>query len=366
MKQKKHIRRAIQVLASLPIVVIALAGQSWIWTSLLVITALAGAFYCGYLCPFGLVQELAMDLRRKFKIKPYRISVKLDYWLKWVRYILYIAFAVFSSKAVMQLLRYDPRSNLHIILTGKGVTVAAVISISVFFVLSIYIDRFFCRYLCLKGAVYGLLSKLRIASIVRNDASCVNCRRCDKVCQMNICVSRVDHVDSMACINCFECIKACPIKNTLEFKPIPKKVISKRVLLLGLILIVYSGYTLHMNQKDFDSEAAAEAVISNEEEIGSQDREEATPEAKAIQHVTGVGEGYNGEITVKVGYDGETLVEVKVIDHQEDYDWYVEAKKPIIESILNAQSTEVDVVSGATFTSLGIIEAVQDAVDKIK
>ncbi len=90
-----------------------------------------------------------------------------------------------------------------------------------------------------------------------------------------------------------------------------------------------------------------------------------TIEDNAIYY-KGTGEGYNGDLTVKVGIENDIITTIKVIDHQEDYEWYSKAKKPIIDAIIEAQSTEVDVVSGATYSSLGIIEAVENAMKKIQ
>jgi len=359
-------RRIIQIIACIPIVVLFMSRQSWVWTGLLIATTLAGAFYCGYLCPFGLVQELAIDLRKRLKIKTISIPNKLDQFMKSIRYILYIAFAGFSASWVMLMLRFDPRSNLHIILTGKAITLTAVLSTLVFFFAGVYVDRFFCRYLCMKGATYGFLSKFRIVSIVRDTSKCVNCKRCDKVCQMNICVSKMDHVDSMACINCLECVKACPIKNTLEYKPLPTRNIGKRLLLIGVILIAYVSYNQFINAEKTELNVEAIEVIENAESSGNKIEntlEDDNIETQEIEYVVGIGEGYNGEMMVEVAFEDQIIVGIEVLDHQEDYEWYSEAKGPVLEAILEAQSTQVDVVSGATYSSMGIIEAVEDAIN---
>lgn len=290
-----------------------LSKLQWFPTALIVSTALAGAFYCGYLCPFGLLQEIAVDIRKKLKLKPVVVTNWLDKLLKSLRYVIYICVSVLSIDLIMVLLKYDPRSNLYSILTGKDINGIMLISIVVFFFsLSLFIDRAFCRYLCIKGALYGILSKFRIVSIRRNKSSCVNCKRCDKACQMNICVSQVEHVDSMACINCFECIKSCPVKNTLNFRPCPKNVLGKRIAVLTTALLIGFIHYQHLaNQKKVEMVDAVETIEDN-----------------AIYY-KGTGEGYNGDLTVKVGIENDIITTIKVIDHQEDYEWYSKAKKSL-------------------------------------
>ena len=61
-----------------------------------------------------------------------------------------------------------------------------------------------------------MLGKLRLFSIKRNESNCVNCKKCDKVCPMNIEVSKQHVVQDGQCISCFNCIESCPQKDTLK------------------------------------------------------------------------------------------------------------------------------------------------------
>jgi len=88
------------------------------------------------------------------------------------------------------------------------------------------------------------------------------------------------------------------------------------------------------------------------------------PEADNATYYTGEANGYNDIIKVKVGIEDGVITEVSIVDHDEDWDWYTAAKGPIIDAIIEKQSADVDVVSGATFTSTGIIEAVRKALEE--
>ncbi|WP_027338564.1 FMN-binding protein [Halonatronum saccharophilum] len=76
---------------------------------------------------------------------------------------------------------------------------------------------------------------------------------------------------------------------------------------------------------------------------------------------TGLGEGHAGDIKVEVAViDGE-ITEINILDHSETPGISDDAFKGVVESVLEDQSVDVDMVSGATNTSKGLIEAIKDA-----
>ncbi|WP_432666662.1 FMN-binding protein [Wukongibacter baidiensis] len=358
MKKIGLIRKIIQAIAFLPITVIALNNLTYFSVSILILTAIGGAFYCGYLCPFGFLQEIASIIGDKLKIKKKTVSPKLDSVLKLIRYILYILVAVLSIGVVLSLLRYDARSNLYLVLIGKQISYGMIISIIVFCFLSLFYKKLFCKYFCIKGAQYGLLSIFRILSIKRDVNKCVNCKLCDRACEMDIAVSTCDSVNSMNCINCFECIKKCPKKGALTFSVVQQNVLKKKVafaILIGVIWagVSYSSYFFQTSIVDKNvNDSSANTVV---------EKKTKEPEIDNATYYTGEAEGYNGLIKVKVGIEGGVITKVSIVDHDEDWDWFTAAKGPIIDAIIEKQSADVDIVSGATFTSTGIIEAVKKA-----
>ncbi len=80
----------------------------------------------------------------------------------------------------------------------------------------------------------------------------------------------------------------------------------------------------------------------------------------------GVGKGFGGDVKVKVTMDGDKIANIEVLEHKETAGISDAAFKDVPAAILAAQSTEVDVASGATFTSKALIEAVNDALSQIK
>ncbi len=78
----------------------------------------------------------------------------------------------------------------------------------------------------------------------------------------------------------------------------------------------------------------------------------------------GSGTGYGGTITVQVTLQDDTITDVSVTSAPGEDSAYLAQGENVISSIISEQSTDVDTVSGATFSSTGILEAVNDALTK--
>lgn len=90
---------------------------------------------------------------------------------------------------------------------------------------------------------------------------------------------------------------------------------------------------------------------------------EAPPEESETVTLEGVGDGFGGELKVSVSKEGDTITAVEVVSHSETAEISDPAIEGIPAAIVAANSTEVDVVSGATYTSEAIIYAVNNAID---
>ncbi len=86
--------------------------------------------------------------------------------------------------------------------------------------------------------------------------------------------------------------------------------------------------------------------------------------AEASQTFSGSAEGYYAELTVEVGVEGDEIVSIRVTEHDDTPGLADSAIETTIDRIMDAQSTDVDTVSGATATSRGVIEAVRQALDQ--
>ncbi|MCH4889223.1 4Fe-4S binding protein [Acidaminobacter sp. JC074] len=210
----QRIRKIVQ-LAMLVMVIIGFNIHAPILlTALIGLTFLAGVFYCGWVCPFGFIQDTASFVSRQLGFKSRRLPNKIHQVMIYFRYIFYIMIVCGVS---LRFLSFEPRSAFYLLLLRRIPIVGVMVYLVVFTLLSMFYDRFFCRYLCPEGAKYGLMSLFRVFTIKRASA-CVSCKKCDKICPMQIQVSLVDTLKSPQCINCFQCISACPIEGCLKIK----------------------------------------------------------------------------------------------------------------------------------------------------
>ncbi|MFA5853338.1 MAG: 4Fe-4S binding protein [Spirochaetales bacterium] len=194
----------------------------------LLLALLFGPVICGWVCPFGTFQEWLGGLGRKLFGKKYNNFVprKLDKVLRYLRYLVFAwvsYMTVISGKLIFQ--DYDPYYALFNFWTGE-VAVAGFVALGAVIVLSLFVERPFCKYACPYGAVQGIFNLFRIFGIRRNAPTCISCKACSKACPMNIDVSTSKVVRDHQCISCLECTSdaACPIPATVDMIALPGSV----------------------------------------------------------------------------------------------------------------------------------------------
>lgn len=196
---------------------------------LMLIGSLLGRFVCGWLCPFGLVQDLLNKIPFPKKIRSLpkeKILVKLKYLILLVFVILLPMYLVndigngnpyfckwicpagtLEGGIPLVLLNKAMRGSIGFLFAWKNVILLSTI------VLSIVVYRPFCKCICPLGAIYSLFNKVSFYKYHINQDKCVHCGKCVKVCQMN--VDPVKDANDLECIRCGNCRKACP-KEAIE------------------------------------------------------------------------------------------------------------------------------------------------------
>ena len=172
--------------------------------------AMLGVFFCSWTCPLGAVQEWLRCIGKHEIGWTLRVPARIDRYLSLSRYILYPVI-VWSGIAGL-----DLRFAFMTTLAGRAIETAAYGALGALLMLSLFMDRPFCRYFCSFGALAGALSILRVVAIKRDAEKCVSCGKCDQSCQMGVIVSKARAVRDPACINCGKCLAACPKADALK------------------------------------------------------------------------------------------------------------------------------------------------------
>lgn len=188
----------------------------------LFLTLLFGPAFCGWICPFGTIQEWIGKLGKKIFKKRYNtfIPLKIHNIAKYFRYVVLI-WVLVNTAIIGKLLfaNIDPYYALFNFWSSE-VTITSLIFLGIIIVSSLFIERPFCKYFCPFGAVLGLFNFIRIFKLRRNEKTCISCKLCDIKCPMLIDISTKNTISSPYCISCMECTEefTCPVDNTLQFK----------------------------------------------------------------------------------------------------------------------------------------------------
>ena len=182
---------------------------------LLLIGILFGRVVCGFLCPFGLLQDLLYKIPLP-KLKKSKFTRALSY-LKYVILIVMVVGIPIVLKIPGFCKYICPQGTLEggIILTAMneplrkltGALFIWKLSLMILMLLTmISVFRCFCRFICPLGAIYSFFNRISITGVKVDEDRCVNCNICIEECKMDV-MKVSDH----ECIHCGECIKKCPV-----------------------------------------------------------------------------------------------------------------------------------------------------------
>lgn len=178
----------------------------WIFTVVSLVLWGRGLF-CGWLCPFGALQEMAAWLGTKLKLKQIRIAPQLNTQLIKLKYlilIVLIASAFYSSALSEQLSEVEPfktSMTFYFVRSWPFVAYALLLLLA-----GMFIHKFYCRYVCPLGAGLAIVGKLRIFEWLNRRKECgAPCQVCRHRCGINA-IDRTGKIDYNECIQCLECI----------------------------------------------------------------------------------------------------------------------------------------------------------------
>lgn len=117
-------------------------------------------------------------------------------------------------------------------------------------------------------------------------------------------------------------------------------------------------------QAQRDAKDKDDAAKEDAEEIDTEEESDDSENVYKDGTYTGSAQGFGGTITVQVTLASDEITDIQVTSAPGEDSAYLSQGEGVISSIISAQSTDVDTVSGATFSSTGIINAVVDALGK--
>jgi uncharacterized protein with FMN-binding domain len=204
---------------------------------------------------------------------------------------------------------------------------------------------------------------------------------------MGIALYRRDSFKSGDCINCFECTAACPRKNvSLAVSQGDVRPVIAGAMAVAVMTGVYYAGSFEANALTVSSaigtstavagsassQSSADSAVS--QAAGSDGSQSSSASSSAPSDASskykdgtyqGSGTGYRGRTTtVSVTIKGGKIVDVAVVSTGDTMRFFDQAYPVITQSIMSSQKSNVDAVSGATYSSNGIMQAVADALNR--
>lgn len=188
---------------------------------ILISTLFLSRWFCNYICYFGTIQELLYSLFNRKKKKRLKLTVKVDNIFKKIKFIVLFSTVVLSVFGLSAFTRYCPQ---NVIASIRFIGISSIVFISVILLLSIFVERLWCKYLCPFGALMVLFIKisdffnLKRVLVYRNLETCIDCYKCNNNCPMNVNLLSDEYIKDPECLNCNRCNQVCPKKGTITKK----------------------------------------------------------------------------------------------------------------------------------------------------
>lgn len=185
-----------------------------------------GRFVCGWLCPFGLVQDLLYKIpffRKQKNLPGHKVLI-------WLKYVILAVFVILLPLFVQDVIGQGSpwfckyvcpsgtlTAGLPLLAANEPLRQAAgflfqwkLWVLIILLILSIIVYRPFCKYICPLGAIYSVFNPIALYRYQVDTNRCTKCGKCKSVCKMDIPVW--EKPNSPECIRCGDCIRSCPEK----------------------------------------------------------------------------------------------------------------------------------------------------------
>jgi len=224
---------------------------AWGLVTVLVLTLLFGRVYCSFLCPLGMLQDVAGTISRRFRGKKGRLKFALPQ-NRWRYAILGLVVVSVFFAGTLLLNLTDPYSNFGriasdlirpVYLTGNNLLASGLQALGSYWLypveiiraepltllvpvlvlglvvwMSVRRGRLFCNTVCPVGTLLGLISRGSLFRLSFNKKTCNRCGDCMYACKSQCIDVKTQTVDVSRCVGCFNCITACD-KGGIRYRP---------------------------------------------------------------------------------------------------------------------------------------------------
>lgn len=186
------------------------------WFIIITVFIWGRGLFCGWLCPYGALSELAFKFGRLIGLKSFQLPRALHDKLKWLKYVIFavlLATSFYSMGLAEKLAEVEPFKTTFLVGVGHR-SWPYVLFWSILFGLSIFTERPFCKYLCPLGAGLAIPSTFRFFGLKRK-AECKTCTACAAGCGSQA-IDKQGEIDQRECMLCLDCMvmyydaHACP------------------------------------------------------------------------------------------------------------------------------------------------------------
>ncbi|MHC3908297.1 hypothetical protein ACMZ4X_01517 [Achromobacter marplatensis] len=177
----------------------------WCATAISMVFWNRGAF-CGWLCPFGALQELSNRIAKRLGVRQITIRHGVHQRLSTLKYVIFLllfGFSLYDLAVAEQLAEVEPFKTA-IILRFMRYWPFVAFAVALL-AAGLFVERFFCRYLCPLGAALAIPARLRIFDWLRRYRECGNpCQRCNHECPVQA-IEPTGEINPNECIQCLHC-----------------------------------------------------------------------------------------------------------------------------------------------------------------
>jgi len=229
-------------------------------TAFLLMSLLFRKAFCGWLCPIGTLSEWLWKLGRYTFGRNFTLPRWLDVSLRGIRYLLLAFFgyavAMMSAPAIAAFLSapYGLIVDVRMLNFFRYLGGTAAFVILGLIIASIFVQNFWCRYLCPYGALMGLVALASPLRIRRKEPACIDCAKCAKACPAALPVDKLVQIRSAECTGCLECVAVCPAKDALVLatprrRAVPAWSMAAGIAVIFFGLVGYAKLTGHWNTR---------------------------------------------------------------------------------------------------------------------